>query len=96
MVLESRVKSVIAEYLGLDADEIYPDASFESLGADYLDVVGLFISLEEEFGIEIPERDANRMKTVRDITWYIRCVLENEAHKSRINKKRKEGNFHDL
>lgn len=101
MVSEDRVKSVIAQCLGLDVDKIYPDASFESLGADYLDILGLFISLEEEFGIEISERDANQMKTVKDINWYIQCIFENEANKkSKINKskinKRKEGNFHVL
>jgi len=92
MILERRIKDIVAECLSVDPDGVYPDASFESLGADYLDMVGLFISLEEEFGIDISERDANRLKTVKDVTWYIRCILESRALK---NMKR-EGDAHDL
>ena len=67
-----RVKKVIAEKLGVDEATIKNDASFvEDLGADSLDTVELVMALEEEFGIEIPDEDAEKMATVGDAVKYI-------------------------
>ncbi|RUM88010.1 MAG: acyl carrier protein, partial [Thermovibrio sp.] len=57
--IEEKVKEIIADRLGVDPDEVTPEASFvEDLGADSLDTVELVMALEEEFGIEIPDEDA--------------------------------------
>ena len=57
--IEERVKEIIADRLGVDPEEVTPDASFvEDLGADSLDTVELVMALEEEFGVEIPDEDA--------------------------------------
>ena len=70
--LEARVKKVIAEKLGVDEATIKNDASFvEDLGADSLDTVELVMALEEEFGIEIPDEDAEKLATVGDALRYI-------------------------
>lgn len=68
----SRVKAIIAEQLGVKPEEVTPEASFvEDLGADSLDTVELVMALEEEFGIEIPDEDAEKMTTVGDAVKYI-------------------------
>ena len=70
--VEEKVKSVIGEQLGLGKDELKDDASFiNDLGADSLDTVELVMALEEEFGIEIPDADAEKMSTVGDAVRYI-------------------------
>jgi acyl carrier protein len=67
-----RVKAIIAEQLGVKPEEVTPEASFvEDLGADSLDTVELVMALEEEFGIEIPDEDAEKMTTVGDAVKYI-------------------------
>jgi len=72
MSVEDRVKSIIVEQLGVDAEEVKPDASFvEDLGADSLDTVELIMAFEEEFGIEIPDDEAEKIKTVRDAATYV-------------------------
>ena len=72
MSVEDRVKSIIVEQLGVDADEVQPEASFvEDLGADSLDTVELVMRFEEEFGIEIPDEDAEKIQSVRDAYNYI-------------------------
>ena len=72
MSTESRVKKIIVEQLGVGEDEVKPEASFvDDLGADSLDVVEMVMALEEEFGIEIPDEDAEKIKTVKEVTDYI-------------------------
>jgi acyl carrier protein len=65
MAVEERVKKIIAEQLGVEEDDVVPDAKFvEDLGADSLDTVELVMALEEEFEIEIPDEDAEKIQTV--------------------------------
>ena len=65
MAVEERVKKIIAEQLGVEEDEVVPEAKFvEDLGADSLDTVELVMALEEEFEIEIPDEDAEKIQTV--------------------------------
>lgn len=72
MSIENKVKEVIVEQLGANADEVLPAASFvDDLGADSLDTVELVMALEEEFGVEIPDEDAENIKTVQDAIDYI-------------------------
>ncbi|HEC70084.1 MAG TPA: acyl carrier protein [Candidatus Omnitrophica bacterium] len=72
MSVEEKVKSIIAEQLGVKAEEVKPESSFvDDLGADSLDTVELVMALEEEFGIEIPDEDAEKMSTVGDAIKYI-------------------------
>ena len=72
MAVEEKVKSIIAEQLGVKAEEVTAEASFiDDLGADSLDTVELVMALEEEFGIEIPDEDAEKMSTVGDAIKYI-------------------------
>ncbi len=67
-----RIKAIVAEQLGVEEAEITEDASFvDDLGADSLDTVELVMALEEEFGIEIPDEDAEKIATVKDAITYI-------------------------
>ena len=67
-----KVKSIIVEQLGVDEEEVTPDASFvDDLGADSLDVVELVMAFEEEFGVEIPDDDAEKITRVREAIAYI-------------------------
>lgn len=67
-----RIKKIIVEQLDVDANEVTPEASFtEDLGADSLDVVELIMALEEEFNIEIPDEDAEGIRTVQEAVDYI-------------------------
>jgi acyl carrier protein len=69
---ESKVKGIIVEQLGVDDDEVTLDASFtDDLGADSLDIVELVMAFEEEFGIEIPDEEAENISTVRQAVEYI-------------------------
>jgi acyl carrier protein len=71
--IETRVKDIIINELGVEAEKVTPDASFvEDLGADSLDTVELVMAFEEEFGIEIPDEDAEKMQTVGDAIEYIK------------------------
>ena len=71
--VEAKVKKIIVEQLGVDESEVTPDASFiEDLGADSLDTVELVMALEEEFGVEIPDEDAEKIITVKDAIQYIK------------------------
>ncbi|HIP42963.1 MAG TPA: acyl carrier protein [Aquifex aeolicus] len=73
MSLEEKVKEIIAEQLGVEKEKITPEAKFiEDLGADSLDVVELIMAFEEEFGIEIPDEDAEKMQTVGDVMAYLK------------------------
>ncbi|HKO58770.1 MAG TPA: acyl carrier protein [Thermoanaerobaculia bacterium] len=72
MSVEERVKSIIVEQLGVDAEEVSADASFvEDLGADSLDTVELIMAFEEEFGVEISDQDAEQIRKVSDAVKYI-------------------------
>ena len=74
--IEERVKDVIVAQLGVDAAEVKPEASFiDDLGADSLDTVELVTALEEEFGVEIPDEDAEKIKTVGEATESIKSKL---------------------
>ena len=70
--VEDKVKQIIVEQLGVDEAEVTPTASFiDDLGADSLDTVELVMALEEGFGIEIPDEDAEKITTVKDAINYI-------------------------
>lgn len=70
--IEERLRRIISEQLGVDESQVVPSASFEDdLNADSLDLVELIMSLEEEFGIEISEEDAEKIRTVGDAIEYI-------------------------
>ena len=69
-----KVKEIIVDQLGVDADEVVAEASFiDDLGADSLDIVELIMALEEEFDIEIPDEDAEKITTVMDAVEYIKA-----------------------
>jgi acyl carrier protein len=70
--VETKVKEIIVDQLGVDEGEVTPSASFvDDLGADSLDVVELVMAFEEAFDIEIPDEDAEKIKTVQDAVDYI-------------------------
>ncbi|HEX4802541.1 MAG TPA: acyl carrier protein [Myxococcaceae bacterium] len=70
--IEAKVKSIIADQLGVGEDEIKPESSFiEDLGADSLDIVELVMAMEEEFEVEIPDEEAENIKTVGDAINYV-------------------------
>jgi acyl carrier protein len=72
MSVEDRVKSIIVEQLGVDAEEVQAEASFvEDLGADSLDTVELIMAFEEEFGVEISDDEAEKIRKVKDAVEYI-------------------------
>jgi acyl carrier protein len=72
MATSAKVKSIIADQLGVGEDEIKPESSFiEDLGADSLDIVELVMAMEEEFEVEIPDEEAENIKTVGDAINYI-------------------------
>jgi len=69
---EDRVKEIIAKELEVDAKQVTPEAKFiEDLGADSLDTVELVMALEEEFGIEVPDEQAEKLQSVGDVIKYI-------------------------
>jgi acyl carrier protein len=71
--IEQRVKDIIVEQLGVEEDEVSPEASFiDDLGADSLDTVELVMAFEEDFNIEIPDEDAEGISTVQDAIDYIK------------------------
>lgn len=72
MSLQDKVRSIVAEQLGVKPEEVTPQAKFiDDLGADSLDTVELVMALEEEFGIEIPDEEAEKLVTVGDAMKYI-------------------------
>ena len=67
-----KIKSIVVDQLGVDEDQVTEDASFvDDLGADSLDTVELIMAFEEEFDIEIPDEDEQKIKTVKDVIEYI-------------------------
>ena len=72
MTIPEKVRGIIAEQLGVKPEEVTPEAKFiEDLGADSLDTVELVMALEEEFGVEIPDEEAEKLTTVGDAMKYI-------------------------
>ena len=76
MDVEAKVKEIIVEQLGVDEAQVNTDASFiDDLGADSLDTVELVMAFEEKFDIEIPDDDAEKMRTVGDAIDYLKAKL---------------------
>ena len=70
--IEEKVKDIIVEQLGVNPEQVTPQASFiEDLGADSLDTVELVMAFEEEFNVEVPDEDAEKLQTVGDVVTYI-------------------------
>ncbi|MDR5695497.1 MAG: acyl carrier protein [Armatimonadota bacterium] len=83
-----RVKSIIVEQLNVDEEEVTPEASFvEDLGADSLDVVELVMALEEEFELEIPDEDAEKIQTVGEAVRYIERHLEMKQGEAEVEEE---------
>ena len=77
---EARVREIIINELGVEPEKVTDDASFvEDLGADSLDTVELVMAFEEEFGIEIPDEDAEKMTTVKDAIEYLKSHVTTGA-----------------
>lgn len=77
--IEERVKNIVAEQLGVEKDKITNEASFvDDLGADSLDTVELVMALEEEFGTEIPDEDAEKITTIQQAIDYIKSHSKQE------------------
>lgn len=74
MEIESRIRAIIADQLGVSEDEVKPEARFiEDLGADSLDIVELIMAMEEEFETEIPDEEAEKILTVGDTIEYVKA-----------------------
>ena len=70
--IEEKVKQIIIEQLGVNAEQVTPSASFiEDLGADSLDTVELVMAFEEEFGVDVPDEDAEKLQSVGDVIKFI-------------------------
>jgi acyl carrier protein len=77
MELEQRVSEIVVEQLGVSRDDIDAESSFtDDLGADSLDLVELVMAMEEEFGVEIPEDDSEKLQTFGDVVAYLKEKLE--------------------
>ena len=77
--VQQKLKEIVMDRLNAEEDQIKPEASFvEDLGADSLDIVGLIMGMEEEFGIEIPDEDAGKLTTVGGAMAYARTELGGE------------------
>ncbi len=77
MGLGDRVSAIIVEQLGVTKEELTPQASFiDDLGADSLDIVELVMAMEEEFDIEIPDDDAEKIQTIQDVVSYVKRKIE--------------------
>jgi acyl carrier protein len=75
--VEQKVVDIIVEQLNVNAEQVTADAKFiEDLGADSLDVVELVMAFEEQFGVEVPDEDAEKLQTVGDVVRYIEDKVE--------------------
>ncbi len=73
--IEDRVKDIIVDQLGVNADQVNPEAKFiEDLGADSLDTVELVMAFEEEFEIEVPDEEAEKLQSVGDVIKYVEAA----------------------
>ncbi len=76
MAVEDRIAELIVEQLGVSRDKVVPEASFiDDLGADSLDIVELLMAMEEEFDVEIPDDDAEKIQTIGDAVSYLKEKL---------------------
>ena len=79
MELEQRISEIVMDQLGVSRDDIESESSFiDDLGADSLDIVELVMAMEEEFGVEIPEDDSEKLQTFGDVVAYLKEKLEAE------------------
>ncbi len=77
MNIEEQVKNIIVEQLGVSIEKVVPDASLlDDLGADSLDLVELVMVLEDKAGREIPDEDAEKIRTVQDVVNYIKTIAQ--------------------
>lgn len=73
MSVDPKIKKIIEEQLGVESDRVKEEASFiDDLGADSLDIVELVMAMEEEFELEIPDEDAEKLRTVGDVASYLK------------------------
>ena len=80
MSVESKIKSIIVDQLGVEKEAVTPEASFvDDLGADSLDVVELVMAMEEEFDTEIPDEAAEKLQTVKDVIDYVTAASSESA-----------------
>ncbi|MCS7149158.1 MAG: acyl carrier protein [Caldimicrobium sp.] len=76
MFVEEKVIEIISQKLNLSKDQIKPEASFvDDLGADSLDLVELVMAMEEAFGMEVPDEDAEKLRTVKDVLDYVKSKV---------------------
>lgn len=76
MSVEEKVIEIISQKLNLSKDQIKPEASFvDDLGADSLDLVELVMAMEEAFGMEVPDEDAEKLRTVKDVLDYVKSKV---------------------
>ena len=74
MTIEEQISAIVAEKLGVDKSEVTPDAVFiDDLGADSLDLVELIMAMEEEFGFEIADEEAEKLRTVGDVIKFVKA-----------------------
>lgn len=72
MAMSPKIKEIIVEQLGVDPEKVKPEASFiDDLGADSLDIVELVMAMEEEFDLEIPDEEAEKLRTVGDVVGFL-------------------------
>lgn len=72
MAMSPKIKEIIVEQLGVDPEKVKPEASFiDDLGADSLDIVELVMAMEEEFDLEIPDDEAEKLRTVGDVVGFL-------------------------
>ena len=76
--IAERVRNIVAERLNVNPEEVTLETTFEDLGADSLDVMDLVMELEQEFDIEIPDEDAEKIRTIEDTINYIQSRLQRE------------------
>ena len=95
MAVADKVKSIIVEQLGVDEEEVTPDASFvDDLGADSLDTVELVMAFEEEFGIEIPDEEAEKITPVKEAVDYIESHAKTKkARRRQAGRRSRDGQW---
>ncbi|MCC6048213.1 MAG: acyl carrier protein [Thermodesulfobacterium sp.] len=80
MSIEEKVIEIISQKLNLSKDQVKPEASFvDDLGADSLDLVELVMAMEEAFGMEVPDEDAEKLRTVKDVIEYVKAKVGDKA-----------------